>query len=134
MALGPRNMAGTFRIQVPARTHAAATATEKLCLFIPEKAVRITAMYHVPDVAITGADTNTTHLNILDGGTDGTGTTEKANIDYVSGTDATALTTNDFSITAFNLDAGDSLILQYGKVGTGLLIPEGWIIIEYSYK
>lgn len=134
MALGQRNRAGSNRLIVPARTHAAATATERILLWIPEAAVRITALAHCPDAAITGVDTNTTHLNFHDGGATGTGTTEVANVDYTKGTDAVALTDNDLSATAFNLDAGDSFILQYEKVGTGLLIPEGFIMIDYSYK
>jgi hypothetical protein len=90
-------------------------------------------MYHIPDTVCTGTATNYTNLNILNAGAAGTGTTEVANIDYLSGTATAELDARTFtSFVAFNVAALETIALQYEKVATGLLIPAGAIVIGYQ--
>jgi hypothetical protein len=138
-AIGAHGAAGFHYQTIPVRAHAAATATEEAALlWFPDSAIDITRAWHVPDDAITGADTNSTSLNLIDGGSAGSGTTEIANIDYVTGTDATAnnekafVTAAGTTFTKYALAAGSSLMLQYVKAGTGLAIPTGNIVIEFQ--
>jgi len=114
---------------IPVIAHAAATASELVPIWYAKFPCRVKAAYHVSP-AITGADTNTTHLNLINAGTDGTGTDEVGNIDYVMGTDQAASDPQSFGLTAFNLAAEETLVLQYEKVGTGLAIPAGAIVLE----
>lgn len=115
------------------RGHAAATATEKAFVFRAPFDAKIVSVEIIWDAAITGADTNTTHVNLLNAGTDGTGTTELGNIDYVSGTDAAAGAAADLYSPASPLavDEGTKLAVQFEKVGNGLLLPTGMVIVTY---
>lgn len=124
---------GAFIQQVKTIAHAAATATEYIgSLVIPIDA-RIRALYFIADAAVSGANTNTTHLNAQNGGVAGTGTTEIANIDLTSGND---LVSGAKSIMSESLttavSAGTVLRLQAEKVGTGLDVPSGTFVAVYD--
>jgi hypothetical protein len=74
---------------------------------------------------VTGANTNTVHLNLIDGGLEGAGTTEIATRDLVSGTDLivgkTLLFDNIQGASAERFMAlGTILELESEEVGTGL--------------
>jgi hypothetical protein len=104
--------------------HAAATATEKIVVFVAPFDCKVRTVNYRPGAAIIGANTNTTHVNLLNGGT-GAGTTEIANKDYVSGTDETdgANVALYAPATYLSMDAGNVLTVQLEKVGTGLALP-----------
>ena len=111
--------------------HAAATATEIVPIFKAPVACTVTAVNLITGAAITGADTNTTHVNLLDMGT-GAGTDERANKDYVSGVDsAVGATVALFSGSEF-LAAGEKLGIQLEKVGNGLALPNWLVEIVYT--
>lgn len=126
--LGPQKTAGvrTMSFQIPG--HLAATATELVSCWECDADFKVTAMHVMPTTAVTGADTNTTHLNIMDGAT------EKANMDLVSGTDLAAHTAAAFTVTAWTLNDGDHLNVQIEKVGTGLLVPSWSLVVEGQYQ
>ncbi len=120
--------------QTTIRAHAAATATERVNIFeVPFKA-KVRAVYIRPDAAITGADTNTTHVNLLNGGTAGTGTTELGAKDFVAGTDAAIGEKLTLYAPASKLavDAGTLLVIQFEKVGSGLALPQFSVTVEYE--
>jgi len=116
---------------------AAATATIKYPIFRAPDAVTVMKVEVVPQAAVTGADTNYRELNILDGGTDGTGTTEVGNLDLVSGVNMIALDGKNIPFNATYLTPGvtmvegDTLILQSVKAGNGILVPALLIYVEY---
>lgn len=118
--------------------HAAATATEKHPIFRAPFACKVTKIDAVAQAAVTGADTNTTHLNIINAGAAGAGTTEVGNLDLTSGTDMAALDSTNIPLNATYLTAGvtlaegDVLVLQHEKVGNGLLVPQLLVYIEYK--
>lgn len=119
---------------VPLKSHAAATATELSFVWVAPFAAKVRAVRVIWDAAITGADTNTTHVNLINADVEGDGTDELANIDYTSGTDAVAGATIDLYAPASPLAvaAGTKLVIQHEKVGNGLLIPSGLVIVEYE--
>lgn len=112
--------------------HLAATATEKLALFEAPFDCFVKRVSFSPQDAVTGNTTNHTNFNLLDGGADGSGTTEIANKDLDTGTDLVALDYQDVFLTTaaeHELSAGDVLVLQLEKVGAGVLIPQGnWLV------
>lgn len=116
-------------------THLAATATETIPLMLFTNKAIIDVAVHITDAAVTGADTNTTHLNLIHGA-GGTLGTEAATRDYTNTNDAVANDNTDMangSLANRTVAAGSVLGLEYEKVGTGLLIPPGVIHIEYHY-
>jgi hypothetical protein len=122
-------------IYVPA--HAAATATEKLPVFEAPFDCYLRRVAFAPQAAVTGQDTNTTHINVLDGGAAGSGTTELATKELVNGTDLAALDYQDiFALTdtKVELSAGDIVLLQEEKVGTGLAVGQGFVLVSVEAK
>lgn len=108
-------------------------ATRLDCIFRAPFNCQITAVSYIPDAAITGADTNTRHVNILDRGLDGLGVTEIANKDYTSGIDATALNEEVIVMSLPNhvLTEGDVLAVQWEEIGTGIGAPAGMFVVFY---
>lgn len=119
---------GIMTAQLRSKAHAAATATETILTWIAPQDCRLMGVHFYPDSAVTGADTNTTHLNVLDGAT------EIDNYDLTSGNDI-AVTGYTFSTTlARDLSEGDRVIVQAEKVGTGLDVPAGTFVFEYDFQ
>lgn len=124
----PGNRVGT---QVHAPAHAAATASEYLVAFVAPFDCRLKAVYFVPFAAVTGANTNTTHLNVINKGSAGSGSTELGALDLTSGNDLTAFDVNTVvSSLTTDLTEDDVIAVQYEKVGTGLDVPAGVWIFE----
>jgi len=119
------------RVTIPA--HAAATATESHTLFVAPFACQLVSVAVHWGAAITGTATNYTNVNLVNRGTDGAGTTELANIDYLSGTDATSYDAVDLysPATPLALAAGTIISLDLEKVATGLALPNGQAVITY---
>lgn len=117
--------------------HAAATATEQWPIFRAPVACTVKKVTVVPQAAATGDNTNTTNLNIINKGSAGAGTTEIGNLDPVTGVNLVAFDDTNIPFNAtylvpgVTLAEGDTLTLQHEKVGTGLLIPELLVHIEY---
>lgn len=110
--------------RVPA--HAAATATESYPIFSAPFDCVVTAVKINPITAVSGANTNTTHLNI------DSASAEIANLDLTSGNDLTANTDNTIgSSLTTSLTEGANLELEFEKVGTGLAIPAALVVVEY---
>ena len=93
----------------------------------------------INSTAVTGANTNTVHFNLIDGGAEGAGTTELATRDLVSGTDLdvgkTLLYDNiqGASATLF-MTQGDILELESEEVGTGLGSDINELLILVVYR
>lgn len=109
-------------------------ATRKDVIFRAPFACLITGVSWIPDVAVTGADTNSRNLNINDEGLAGIGDAEIANIDFASGQDAVALDELAVTMSSANhaLQDGDVLTAEWEKVGTGLAAPAGMFVIYYK--
>lgn len=118
---------------IPAAAATDNTKAWPVFLVPPTHAVRVTKVEVVPQAAITGASTNSANWNLINKGTDGLGTTELANKDFVTGVNAAAF---DVLVlytptTPAKLAAGTVLALQREKVGTGLALPEALVVVHY---
>jgi len=94
----------------------------------------VKAVYAVfTDGSVTGQDTNYKSINIINEGSDGSGSTEIASIDFTNGIDATqnAPTALTLSGTAANLliDEGEVVTAQYAKTGDGVALNEANIFM-----
>lgn len=128
--------AGEQDVLLPNIAHAAATATETLTVFKTPCRAKLKAVKWIPDTAITGANTNTTHINIINRGTDGTLTTEIANKDWTSGVNTTAF--GEVSIYApaagseLQVSLNHIISCTFEKVGTGLDLPKGTFVFTFD--
>lgn len=124
----------TFSFTAPIPAHAAATATESYPIFFADRAVKVRKVSLVFSAAVTGTATNYTNVNLVNRGTDGTGTTELANIDYASGQDAVAMVETSLyaPTTPLAVAAGGVLAIQLEKVSTGLALPAMLAVVEYD--
>lgn len=125
--------AKTAQAYVPAA--AAADATMEWPVFYADRPCRILGIGVVPQATVTGADTNTFHWNVLDKGTDGNGTAEIGNVDFVSGTNADDFDYREVVAETANrrLNAGQVLSLQRERIGTGQASPEVLVVVVYEY-
>ena len=110
---------------------AAATATTDFTIGRVKETGAVASVTITPDITITGADTNSLTVSIINKGQSGVGTTVIASKAFTSGVNGTGFdeVTITLSGTATNLDvvAGDILALSSIKVGTGLVDPGGLV-------
>jgi hypothetical protein len=96
----------------------------------------VSAVTYTTVTAITGANTNTRSVTLVNKGQDGSGTTTIATLQFNSGVNTTAgnETTITLSGTAANLDvaAGDVLQWQSAAVGTGIADPGGLVNVTIA--
>lgn len=100
-----------------------------------QEAGYISGVTVIPKAAITGANTNSRSLNVVNKGADGNGTTEVASIDFTTGVNA-----GDFDEVALTLAAAADLDVAAGDVlavdslapGTGLAFPGGKLVVTLS--
>lgn len=123
----------TFRFIVPAAAQAASAAFAALVL--PFAGV-VESVTYTTVSDITGANTNTRKVSVINKGQDGTGTTEVAAKQFNSGVDAADFdeTTITLSATEANLEvaAGDVLAWSSAAVSSGLADPGGLVTIKVA--
>ena len=93
----------------------------------------------INSTVVTGANTNTVHYNLIDGGAEGAGTAEIATRDLVSGTDLsvgkTILFDNIIGASAERfMSAGDILELESEEIGTGLGSDINEILVYIAFR
>lgn len=128
------DLPGTHKHQATIYAHAASTSTEKIMVWEAPFDAVITDIKVIPAAAISGADTNTTHLNFIDEGADGSGTTEIDAFEFVSGFDGVEGKAISGSTTDVDIDEGDVVSVQIEKVGNGLALPQFHVVIEYEAR
>jgi hypothetical protein len=120
--------------QVPAVGTAGNDATT--VLFQAPFACTVTLVNYVPASAITGANTNTRLVELVNKGQAGSGTTQVASIQFNSGVNAAADDEKAVTLsgTAANLvlAAGDTVIWNSTHVGTGITDPGGLVSVTLS--
>lgn len=116
--------------------HAAATATEILCAYRSPCRAKLNSVKWVPFAAVTGANTDSTNINIINRGTDGTGTTEIGNVDFAAGTNAAATTAKSIYAPAagseLQMSEGSVVTATFEKVGNGLALPAGTFVFNVT--
>ncbi|MEK6711647.1 MAG: hypothetical protein AABZ64_13820 [Nitrospinota bacterium] len=112
---------------------AAADASKTHVIFEAPVSCKIEKVKIIPGAAITGANTNTKHLNLINRGTNGAGAAEIANYDLTLG--------NDIGVAGLVLYApasplaaaqGTQLGLQVEQVGTGQALPPLAVVVEFA--
>jgi len=88
----------------------------------------------VPTSAVAGADTDYFNLNVIKVGSGGTGGTELANKDFVSGTNANAGLDCDLYSSALGtaFEQGEAINLQVERKGSGLAMP--FMLVKVRYR
>lgn len=96
----------------------------------------VTSVTYCPVAALTGADTNSRTINLINKGSDGSGTTVVATLALVSGVNLVAFDEKAITISStaadYAVSAGDVLQWQSLHVGTGIVDPGGTLAIEVS--
>ena len=97
----------------------------------------VTRVAYIPSAAITGANTDTRTLTVVNKGQDGTGTTNVATLALTSGVNAAASDAKTITLngTAANLvvAAGDVLAFVSTHAGSsGLADPGGQVVVEIT--
>ncbi len=113
-------------IAIPAQAAGDATAVIA-CWYAPFKC-KVQSVKVVFGTAITGANTNSENINLLDND----GSTVLGTVAFISGTNAVVSTAISVYSTAKAMTAGQSLYIQREKVGaSGLALPVGLMIVTY---
>ena len=98
----------------------------------------VTAVQYVPEAAITGADTNSRTVSLINKGAAGSGTTTVASLALTSGVNASAADEKTITLsgTAANLDlvAGDTLLWRSLHIGTGITDPGGLLRVTVTRR
>jgi hypothetical protein len=122
--------------QTPVQPQATAGSNLNQVVFRVDSAGTVSAVTYAPITAITGANTNTRSVSLVNKGQAGSGTTVVATIQYNSGTNATAGDENTVTLsgTPANLvvAAGDILQWQSTAVGTGIADPGGLVCVTVA--
>jgi hypothetical protein len=124
--------------QVPVQPQATAGNDTNTNVMVVQRDGTVSAVTYSPVTAITGANTNTRSVSLVNKGTDGTGTTVVATLQFNSGVNAAAATptTVTLSGTPANLavTAGQVLQWQSTHVGTGIADPGGLVVVALAAK
>jgi hypothetical protein len=110
---------------------AAATATGSQTIFVADFKCKVTGVSFTGDAAVTGG-TDTKNLNVIDKGSDGSGSDEIGNLDLATGTNLVAFDEQAITITETDLEVGDVLALEVEKVNSGADLPRGVVKVTYE--
>lgn len=96
----------------------------------------VTAVSYVPVAAVTGANTNSRTVSVVNHGQDGSGSTSVASLAFVSAVNAAAYDEKDITLsgTPANLTvvAGDILEGRSLHIGTGIAEPGGTLFVTLA--
>jgi hypothetical protein len=98
----------------------------------------VTKVEYVPEAAITGANTNTRSVALVNKGQGGSGTTSVASLQFDSGQNVAANDEKTITLTGTTADrdltAGDTLQWRSLAVGTGMTDPGGLVRVTISRR
>lgn len=96
----------------------------------------VTAVTFTPEADITGDNTNTRTMTLVNKGADGSGTTVIATLAFTTGVNATDFNEQAFTLSAVadatDVAAGDILAVAETVAGTGLANPGGLVQVEIT--
>lgn len=124
--------------QVPVQPQATAGSNLNTIVWVAPRDLTISGVTYTTVTAITGANTNTRSVSLVNKGQAGAGTTVVATLQFNSGVNTVAADekTITLSVTASDLVvvAGDVLQWQSTAVGTGIADPGGLVSIGTAAK
>jgi len=136
-AHGRRGQSGWIVDQVTYAQVVSSEATVRRPIWVAPFNVELGEVALITSTTVTGADTNTVHYNLIDGGAEGAGTAELATRDLVMGTDLTAGKTLLLDATSTGevfMTGGDILELETEEIGTGLGSDINEILVYIVYR
>jgi hypothetical protein len=96
----------------------------------------ITGLSYTPDLAVTGADSNTRTLSFGNKGQAGSGTVTSATLALVSGVNLSAFVEKEFTLSGTASDLmvaqGDIIVFKSLHVLTGIADPGGLVQVEIT--
>ena len=105
-------------------------------IHVVQSAGTVSAVTYSPVTAVTGANTNTRSVTLVNKGQDGTGTTAIATLQFNSGVNAAAADEKTITLSSTASDkvvaAGDVLQWQSTHIGTGIADPGGLVNVTIS--
>lgn len=123
---------GTSR-QVPVQPQATAGSNLNTITWVAPQACTVTAVTYTTVTAITGANTNTRSVSLVNKGQSGAGSTVIATLQFNSGVNTVAADEKTITLSSTAADlvvaAGDVLQWQSTAVGTGIADPGGLVSI-----
>jgi hypothetical protein len=112
-------------------------ATVRRPIWVAPYRVELGEVALINSTAVSGANTNTVHYNLVDGGAEGAGTSELATRDLVSGTDLAVGKTLLLDATSSGevfMTQGDILELESEENGSGLGADINEILLYVVYR
>ena len=105
----------------PIHEVAISETTRRNPIFVAPFDMNLRQIAFINSTIFTGEDTTTMHMNLIDGGPEGAGTAEFANVDFVNNTDLVVGKTVIFdgTTTARALTQGDIIELEQQEISTG---------------
>lgn len=132
------DMPDTFvhRTRIPGQ--ATAGTADVWSLLRADENIKVTAIYWIPDAAVTGHDTNYFSIAIRNEGTDGTGTTAVTSTKaYTASTDSVAQVPEALTVSTTEadvlVDAGEVLSMVRTVAASGLAQPDGLCEVHFQY-
>lgn len=124
--------------QVPVQPQATAGSNLNTVAYVVPRDGTVSAVTYTTVTAITGANTNTRSVSLVNKGSGGAGTTVIATLQFNSGINTTAAVPKTITLSATAADllvtAGDVLQWQSTAVGTGIADPGGLVAITTGAK
>lgn len=125
-------------LQTPVQPQATAGSNLNTNVYRCPSDATVTAVTYAPVTAVTGANTNTRSVSLVNKGQSGAGSTVVATIQYNSGVNAAAADENAVTLSGtpanLNVAAGDILQWQSTAVGTGIADPGGLVCVTVSAR
>lgn len=124
--------------QVPVQPQSTAGSNLNTNVWVVPRDGTVSAVSYATVTAVTGANTNTRSVSLVNKGTDGSGTTVIATLQFNSGVNTTAAVPKAITLSAtasdLNVTAGQVLQWQSTAVGTGIADPGGLLAITTAAK
>jgi len=116
----------------------AQAVTKTFSLFVAPYDCTVESVEYIPDASITGANTDTRKVSVINKGSAGAGTTEVAGLQFNSGVNATAFDSKAVTLSGtsanLNLTAGDVVSWKSEAVGNGLADGGGLVRIVVAKR
>jgi hypothetical protein len=124
--------------QVPVQPQATAGSNLNTVVAVAPRDGTVSSVAYVPLTVITGANTNTRSVSLVNKGSAGAGSTVIATLQFDSGVNAPAATPKTITLSGtpanLNVTAGDVLQWQSTAVGTGIADPGGLVAVTTAAK
>jgi hypothetical protein len=124
--------------QVPVQPQATAGSDLNTNVYVAPRDATVSGVTYTTVTAITGANTNTRSVSLVNKGQAGAGTTVIATLQFNSGVNTVAADEKAITLSSTASDlllvAGDVLQWQSTHIGTGIADPGGLVVISTAAK